>query len=255
MSNIAKTSIKDPGFESEWSQNRKKDVKELFKVQAKKYDLHDDIIGLGMHRMWARQVMKSIGAFVAGRDEANLLDLGCGTGFIAFRVAQKYSNIDIDGFDITEEMIEVAKQRQDKYFANRKMNFWVGDAEIPYGQDKYDVITTCFAFRNYANKALATENIFKALKPGGMLVIQEMTKPEHQPMRGIYLFALKNFLPVIGKIIGVAPASPQYLYKTVMLMPKNKDVKTLLEEKGFSNVSYKSMSFGIGTVIVGYKPA
>ena len=252
---MTETFIKDPGLDSDWAQKRKKDVVELFSVQAKNYDLHDDIIGLGVHRLWARQLIKEIDRFMHGREHADMLDLGCGTGFIAFRVAKRYEDIDIDGFDLSPEMIEVAAERHKKYFPNRKMKFWVGDAEIPYAQDKYDMITTCFAFRNYANKAIAIENIYEALKPGGMLVIQEMTKPEHQPIRGMYLFALKNFLPVIGKIIGVAPASPQYLYKTVVLMPKNKDVKALLEEKGFKDVSYKSMSFGVGTVVVGYKPA
>jgi len=255
MNDAVKASIKDPGFESEWSQNRKKDVKKLFQVQAKNYDLHDDIIGLGMHRLWARRLMKLVGDFISEREQVDLLDLGCGTGFIAFRVAQKHPSINIDGFDITPEMIEVASERRKRYFPDRNINFWVGDAEIPYGQEKYDIITTCFAFRNYANKVLAVENIYRALKPGGLLAIQEMTKPEHQPMRGIYLSALKNFLPIIGRIIGVAPASPHYLYNTVLLMPKNKEVKTLLEEKNFVNVAYKSMSFGMGTVITAYKPS
>ena len=119
--------------------------------------------------------------------------------------------------------------------------------------EKYDIITTCFAFRNFANKSLAVENVFQALKPGGIFIIQDMTKPERGLFRKLYLFALKNMLPVVSKILGIAKTSPGYLYNTVMLMPKNKDIKTLLESKGFTDVYYKSLSSGMGCLVVGYK--
>jgi len=245
--------IKDPGLESDWAKKRKKDVVELFSAQASKYDLHDDIIGLGVHRLWARRLEKEVKGFIAGRKSATMLDLACGTGFVAFRVARKHRNIDIDGFDITQEMVAVAKARKDKDFKDRNINFWVGDSEVPYGKEKYDIITTCFAFRNFANKSLAVENVFKALKPGGIFIIQDMTKPEKGYFKKIYLFALKNILPIVSRVLGIARTSPGYLYNTVMLMPKNKDIQSLLESKGFENVYFKSLSLSIGCIVVGFK--
>jgi len=246
-------SIKDPGLESEWAKRRKRDVVELFSAQAPKYDLHDDIIGLGIHRFWARRLQKEVSRFMAGRKSAKMLDLACGTGFITFRIAREHGNIDIDGFDITPEMVDVAKARKEKDFKKRNINFWVGDSEIPYGENKYDIITTCFAFRNFANKSLATENVFKALKPGGIFIIQDMTKPEKGLFKKLYLFALKNMLPVVSWVLGIAKSSPGYLYNTVMLMPKNEDIKLLLESKGFKNVYFKSLSLGMGCIIAGRK--
>lgn len=246
--------IKDPGLESDWAKKRKQDVVELFGAQAPKYDLHDDIIGLGIHRLWAKQLEKEVSCFMASRKSAKMLDLACGTGFITFRIARKYRSIDIDGFDITPEMVAIAKARKEKGFKDRNINFWVGDSEIAYGRQKYDIITTSFAFRNFANKSLAVENVFQALKPGGMFIIQDMTKPEKGFFRKIYLFALKNMLPILSRVLGIAQSSPGYLYNTVMLMPKNKDIKLLLESKGFENVYFKSLSLGIGCIIVGYRP-
>ncbi len=190
---------------------------------------------------------------MAARKSATMLDLACGTGFIAFRIARKHHNIDIDGFDITPEMVAVAKARKDKDFKERNINFWVGDSEVPYGKEKYDIITTCFAFRNFANKSLAAENVFQALKPGGIFIIQDMTKPEEGIIRKIYLFALKNMLPIVSRVLGIARSSPGYLYNTVMLMPRNEDIKMLLESKGFQNAYFKSLSLGMGCIIVGFK--
>ncbi|MEE8582516.1 MAG: class I SAM-dependent methyltransferase [Dehalococcoidales bacterium] len=202
MSSVADTPIRDPGLDSPEARQRKRYMVKLFGFQAPKYDFHDDVIGLGIHRWWARDISKVVGEFMRGRSSARMLDLACGTGFVTFNVAKRFGNIDIDGFDISPEMVAVARQRQKMGFKDRNIEFWVGDAELPCGEGRYDIVTTCFAFRNFANKSLATENVFKALKPGGVFIIQDMTKPERQPLRAVYLFALKYLLPIPSKILG-----------------------------------------------------
>lgn len=254
MNSIAEKPIKDPGLDSPEAKQRKSRMVELFGVQAKNYDLHDDLIGMGVHRWWARDINREMKAFMKGRPRANMLDLACGTGFVTFRVAKKFPNIDIDAFDISPEMVEVAKERHQDGFKERKINLWVGDAELPFGDKKYDVVTNCFAFRNFMNKALAAENVFKALKPGGIFILQDMTKPEHQPFRWLYTFALKYLLPIPSRIIGTEKKAPRYLYNSVMLMPRNAEIKATLESKGFTDVHFKSQSFGMGCIIVGRKP-
>jgi demethylmenaquinone methyltransferase/2-methoxy-6-polyprenyl-1,4-benzoquinol methylase len=257
----AEQHLQDPGFDSEAAKKRKAYMLELFGYQAPKYDLTDDIIGLGIHRRWVKDVLKVIGhykkdkPFGSVQDKSNLkmLDLACGTGFVTFNTARNFNDIDIDAFDLVPEMVEVAKKRYDRSFKGRPIKFWVGDSEVPYGENKYDVITTCFAFRNFANKNLAAKNVYKALKPGGMFIIQDMTKPEHQPMRGLYLFALKYMLPVAGFVLGTAKGSPRYLYNSVMLLPKNTDIANILTDNGFKDVWHKYQSGGMGTVVVGYK--
>lgn len=236
-------------------QKKKKDVLSLFNAQAKKYDLHDDIIGLGIHRRWFKEMLKPISNFLNGKKQVKMLDLACGTGFVTFNVAHSFDNVEIDAFDITPAMIEVAKERQAKSPTASRLNFWVGDSEVPYGEEKYDLITTCFAFRNFANKRLAIKNVYDALKPGGVFVIQDMTKPEHQPFRGIYTFALNHLLPIPSFVLGIKKTSPKYLYRTVMLMPKNADIELLLKEEGFKSISSKYLSLGMGCIICGEKPA
>lgn len=254
MNGIVETHIKDPGLDSEEAQRRKQYMVELFDYQAKSYDFHDDIIGMGVHRRWVRDITKVVKRFMQGRTRARMLDLACGTGFVTFSVARRFDNIDIDGFDISPEMVAVASRRLENGFEDRGINLWVGDAELACGENKYDIVTTCFAFRNFANKSLAAENVFRALKPGGIFIIQDLTKPEHQPLKGIYLFAMKYLLPIPARILGTEKRAPRYLYDSVVLMPANAVIKKLLENRGFESVSYKSQSFGIACLVVGYKP-
>src|SRR5208283_908579 len=165
--------VRDPGFDSEEAKKRKKYMVDLFVVQAKNYDFHDDVYGLYAHRLWVRTMLKVIRIFMRGKSHADMLDLGCGTGFVTYNVARNFDNIDIESFDLSPDMIKVAKERYDKGFKGRNIKFWVGDAEVPFGAAKYDIVTTSFAYRNYANKNLATENVFRALKPGGVFIIQD----------------------------------------------------------------------------------
>ncbi|AKG52948.1 ubiquinone/menaquinone biosynthesis methyltransferase UibE [Dehalogenimonas sp. WBC-2] len=249
----AEKHLVDPGFESEAAKKRKAYMLELFGYQAPKYDLHDDIIGMGIHRRWVKDVLKIIGHYKKDKDKLKMLDLACGTGFVTFNTARNFNDIEIDAFDLVPEMVGVAKKRHAKSFKERKINFWVGDSEVPYGENKYDIITTCFAFRNFANKNLAAQNVYQALKPGGIFIIQDMTKPERQPLRGLYLFALKYLLPVAGTILGTAKGSPRYLYNSVMLLPKNTDIARIMTDNGLVDVWHRYQSGGMGTVVVGYK--
>jgi len=254
VKSIPETYLKDPGIDSEAARKRKKYMVDLFVRQAEKYDFHDDVYGLYAHRFWVRHLLSVVKDFMKNKSGAKMLDLACGTGFVTFNVAGRHENIEIDGFDLSPDMLKVANKRKEKGFKERNINFWVGDSEIPYGENKYDIITTSFAWRNFVNKNLATENVFRALKPGGVFIIQDLTKPEHQPLKGLYLFYMKNILPVITRILGTEKSADEWLLKSVRMMPKNSEIKAMLESQGFEKVYYKSLSFGIACVIVGYKP-
>ncbi len=254
MKSTVAAPIKDPGLDSEEARQRKKYMVDLFVVQARNYDFHDDVYGFYAHRFWVRSLLNVLKGFMQGRASARMLDLACGTGFVAFNVARQFSNIDIDGFDISPDMIAVAQERHQKVFRGRNINFWVGDAEVAYGENRYDIITTSFAFRNFVNKNLATENVFRALKPGGVFIIQDLTKPEHQPLKSLYLFYMKYILPIITRILGTEKTAAGWLLKSVRMMPKNSEIKSLLEGKGFTGVYYRSLTLGIACLIVGYKP-
>ncbi|MGI2336416.1 MAG: class I SAM-dependent methyltransferase [Dehalogenimonas sp.] len=246
--------VQDPGLESEEARKRKKYMVDLFVVQARNYDFHDDIYGLYAHRLWVRTMVKIIEKFMNGKQRADMLDMGCGTGFVTFNVARKLRNIDIESFDLSPDMVAVAKERYEKGFKGRNIKFWVADAEIPFGENKYDIVTTSFAYRNFANKNLATKNVFNALKPGGIFIIQDLTKPEKHPMKGLYAFYMKYILPIFARVLGTEKSAAGWLKKSTDFMPKNAQIQKILEDAGMVNCYYKSLSGGIACIIVGYKP-
>lgn len=254
MSSLAEAPIHDPGFDSEEAHKRKQYMVDLFVVQAKNYDFHDDVFGLYAHRFWMRTVLKIMGRFLKDLKHVDMLDLACGTGFVTFNTARNFDNVDIEAFDISPDMLAVAKERYEKYFKGRNIKFWRGDAEVPFGEEKYDLVTTSFAYRNFANKGIATENVFNALKPGGLFIIQDLTKPERHPMRGLYIFYMKYILPVLTGILGTEKSAARWLYKSAMMMPTNGQIVKLMESKGFEKCQYKSLSLGIACVIWGFKP-
>ena len=120
---------------------------DLFVRQAKNYDFHDDIYGFYAHRLWVRSLLKVVKDFMRSKKQADMLDLACGTGFVTYNIASRYENIDIDGLDLSPHMLEVAKERKEQGFKNRNIKFWVGDSEVPFGENKYDIITVSFAWR------------------------------------------------------------------------------------------------------------
>ena len=248
------TPVKDPGFDSDEARKRKKYMVDLFVVQAKNYDLHDDIYGFYAHRFWVRTMVKIIQKFMHGKKRADMLDMGCGTGFVTYNVARKMHNIDIESFDLSPDMIKVAEQRYAKGFKGRKIKFWVADAEVPFGKNKYDIVTTSFAYRNFANKHLATKNVFNALKPGGIFIIQDLTKPEKHPMKGLYAFYMKYILPIVAKILGTEKSAAGWLKKSTDMMPANAQIQKILEDNGMVNCYYKSLTGGIACIVVGFKP-
>jgi|GEM_PF-678762 len=254
VKSIPETYTEDPGFDSEAAKKRKQYMVDLFVKQAKNYDFHDDIYGLYAHRFWMKQTMKIIDRHFVNYDKVQMLDLACGTGFVTFNVAKKHDKVDIDAFDISPDMLEVAKARKEKSFPERNIKIWHGDSEVPFGENKYNIVTVSFAWRNFANKNLATKNVFNALKPGGVFIIQDLTKPEGNPMKGLYMFYMKRILPIMTAILRTEKSADEWLLKSVVMMPKNADIMKILEHAGFENVQSRYMSFGIACLVWGYKP-
>jgi demethylmenaquinone methyltransferase/2-methoxy-6-polyprenyl-1,4-benzoquinol methylase len=254
VKSIPETYLEDPGFESEAAKRRKQYMVDLFVKQAKNYDFHDDVYGLYAHRFWMRQAMKVIDKQVAGKENVQMLDLACGTGFVTFKAAKRYPSIKIDAFDLSPDMLNVTKARKEKFFPDRDIKIWQGDSEVPFGENKYDLITVSFAWRNFANKNLATKNVFNALKPGGLFIIQDLTKPERNPIKGLYLFYMKRILPIFTRILGTEKSADEWLLKSVIMMPKNAEIAEILKTAGLTDVKWKSMSFGIACLVWGYKP-
>ncbi|OFW88316.1 MAG: hypothetical protein A2794_04880 [Alphaproteobacteria bacterium RIFCSPHIGHO2_01_FULL_40_8] len=263
-------------------------VKEVFSGVAKKYDLMNDLMSAGIHRIWKNEMVKEIQtqsflmkestrmrdlsqtqSFLTkestrmrdlppirgdGGVVIKLIDVAGGTGDIAFRIAKKNPRAEIDVVDVNQEMLDVGKARAIDLNLFSKINFTCCDGENLCFDDKtFDFFTIAFGIRNFTNIDKALLEAYRVLKPGGKFICLEFSKVNDYFLQKIYDFYSFKAIPKIGEIVLNDRASYQYLVESIRKFPPQKEFKKMIEKAGFKNVSYRNLSFGIAAIHTGTK--
>lgn len=244
------------GFKTVGENQKSSLVKDVFNSVASKYDVMNDLMSAGMHRIWKDRMVKEI-KFDQSQDY-KALDVAGGTGDIAFRILKKAHSenvkINIEVADINEEMLKVGKDRAIDQNHFKDLNFNVCDGEkLPYENDSFDYYTIAFGIRNFTNIQNGLNEAFRVLKPGGKFICLEFSKVNSLPLAKLYDFYSFKAIPKIGKIVAKDESSYQYLVESIRKFPNQENFKKMIETAGFSNVSYQSLNFGIVAIHVGYK--
>lgn len=241
------------GFKPAQPDERTGLVRDVFESVAPRYDLMNDLMSLGIHRLWKRAFVRHIGP--KARD--HILDLAGGTGDIAFlmeRARGAYQGPPITICDINPAMLEVGKARAlDKGFHNAVQ--WVeGNAEaLPFKDNSFDIITIAFGLRNVTRLGAALSEALRVLKPGGRfycLEFSHMAAPLWQKIYDRYSFTL---LPWLGDKVAGDRAAYQYLAESIRAFPKQEALCTLMRDAGFVGVCYRNFSLGIAALHEGVK--
>ena len=229
-------------------------VKNIFSNVAKKYDLMNDLMSAGTHRLWKNSMIKHIDFF----DNIKIIDVAGGTGDIAFRIAktahEKNLNFQIEVVDINPQMLEVGRSRAvDKnLFAN--LNFLENDGEnLSFADESFDVFTIAFGIRNFTNIDKGLKEAFRVLKKGGKFICLEFSKVEDIFLQKIYDTYSFKIIPKIGEIVLKDQNSYQYLVESIRKFPDQESFKKLIENAGFSRVSYQNLTFGACAIHYGFK--
>ena len=233
------------------SKDIKKDgVEKIFTKVSDNYDLMNDMMSIGMHRLWKRSFI----------DTANIqkddicLDLAAGTGDIAKLIAQKVSKKSIYLCDQNKEMIEKAKERSINEGFFNKCHFEVSSAEkLPFKDEQFDHVFISFGFRNFSDKSKSLLEIKRVLKEAGVLHILEFSKVENKTFSKIYDFYSYNFIPLLGQAISGDKKSYDYLVKSIRTHENQEDMLQLLSEAGFKDNNYENMFNGIVSLHRGRK--
>lgn len=217
-------------------------VRDLFANVSSKYDLMNDCMSVGLHRIWKKDFIKHI----ALRPNMQVLDLAGGTGDIAIGLCanKKYLNPTITVCDLTFDMLQEGKRK-----ANNKgfftLNWHNGNAEqLPYLDNYFDIVTIAFGLRNVANKAKAMQEMARVLKPGGTLYCLEFSPVESALSHMYDLYSFK-ILPLIGKVVADNRDAYQYLAESIRTFPNADDLKNMFKNNGFKSCNFKKMSAGI----------
>jgi SAM-dependent methyltransferase len=229
-------------------------VKNIFSNVAKKYDLMNDLMSAGTHRLWKNNMINSIDFF----DNIKIIDVAGGTGDIAFRIAKKAQeknlNYQIEVVDINTQMLEVGRSRAIDMNLFSHLNFVENDGEnLKFADESFDVFTIAFGIRNFTNIDKGLQEAHRVLKKGGKFICLEFSKVEDIFLQKIYDTYSFKIIPKIGEVILKDHDSYQYLVESIRKFPDQKSFKKLIENAGFSRVGYQNLTFGACAIHWGFK--
>ena len=238
------------GYQDVSPEEKTQKVGEVFDSVAGNYDVMNDVMSLGMHRLWKRHFVHLANI----RPHFNILDLAAGTGDISALLAPKIGdNGSITLCDPNGAMLEHGRQRMVDKGLLKNLHYVQAKAEaLPYQENYFDRITLAFGLRNFTDKDQALRAIFSLLKPGGQLLILEFSKPQKW-MQGLYDTYSFNLLPRMGKVIAKDADSYQYLAESIRKHPDQQTLQGMLEKAGFEQCDYMNLTGGVVCIHRGYK--
>lgn len=221
----------------------------MFDNIAPKYDFLNHFLSLGIDKLWRKKAIRILSNYESG----NILDVATGTGDFAI-AALKLNPRKIIGFDISEQMLNVGRQKVKRLGLDGLIEFKKGDSEaMPFSDKQFDAITVAFGVRNFENLDRGLKEFYRVLKNDGVVIILEFSKPKHFPMKQLYLFYFFGILPLIGRLISKDSSAYSYLPESVMAFPDDLKFLSVLRDAGFSRTKQKRLSLGIATIYIGQK--
>ncbi len=239
------------GFETVDVEEKAKRVRGVFDSVASNYDLMNDIMSMGIHRIWKRFAVDLAGV----RRGQKVLDLASGTGDLAARFS---GLVGADGqvvmSDINAAMLAEGRKRMvdDGHIGNVQYA-QINAQALPFADNTFDCITIGFGLRNVTDKQMALNSIYNALKPGGRLMVLEFSHPTSKPLQSLYDIYSFRLLPLMGKFVARDEDSYRYLAESIRMHPDQDTLKEMMVEAGFEDCDYHNLTGGIVAVHRGFK--
>ena len=226
-------------------------VREVFNSVAQRYDLMNDLMSAGLHRLWKRVAIETI----AIRPGMQILDLASGTGDLARAMSHRTGP---DGHvvlaDINDQMLRVGRDRCIDNGELKGLSWCQCDAEmLPYPSESFNRVTIGFGLRNVTDKETALKEMYRVLKPGGKALVLEFSKPISAPLSQIYDVYSFSVLPVMGQLVAQDKESYQYLAESIRKHPDQEALATMMRSTGFESVTYQNLTGGVVAIHVGAK--
>lgn len=222
----------------------------VFSRVASRYDLMNDLMSAGAHRLWKAAMMD----WLAPRDGQRLLDVAGGTGDIAFRFLERAPSASVTVCDMTEAMLTEGRHRAEAARLASRLDWVVGDAmALPFADGTFDRYTISFGIRNVTRIGDALAEAFRVLRPGGRLMVLEFSQLPVPALQWLYDRYSFNVIPPLGAAVANDRESYQYLVESIRKFPDQQRFADMIREAGFSRVQYRDLSFGIAALHSGWK--
>ncbi|MEM9845744.1 MAG: bifunctional demethylmenaquinone methyltransferase/2-methoxy-6-polyprenyl-1,4-benzoquinol methylase UbiE [Pseudomonadota bacterium] len=238
------------GFEEIPEAEKADRVRGVFGSVAGRYDIMNDVMSAGVHRLWKDAMMD----WLAPRRGQTLLDVAGGTGDIAFRFLKRAGEGHATVLDLTEDMLIEGRQRAESEALGSQLDWVVGDAmALPFEDNSFDVYTISFGIRNVTRPEEALSEAYRVLKPGGRLMVLEFSQIPNDLMQRVYDVYSFNIIPRMGQAIAGDRDSYQYLVESIRRFPDQPTFLTMIEAAGFDQSKYRNLSLGIACLHSGWK--
>ncbi len=252
MSEKPQDNTTDFGFRQIPAEEKVRHVADVFHSVAGKYDLMNDLMSGGIHRLWKRITIERSGV----RTGQVILDIAGGTGDLT----RKFSRLvgpsgKVVLADINDSMLKVGRDKLINSGTAGNVEYVQANAEaLPFADNTFDVITIAFGLRNVTDKDAALRSMQRVLKPGGKLMVLEFSKTQNIALTKMYDFYSFNILPQMGKLIANDAESYRYLAESIRMHPDQETLKDMMEEAGLVNCRYENMTGGVVALHTGIKP-
>ncbi|MCX8084469.1 MAG: bifunctional demethylmenaquinone methyltransferase/2-methoxy-6-polyprenyl-1,4-benzoquinol methylase UbiE [Calditerrivibrio sp.] len=225
-------------------EDKSKQIQKMFDNIAPKYDLLNRLLSFRRDVYWRKKAISLLNI----KDDMLILDLACGTGDMTVELKKKYKSIKVIGTDFSKNMLDLAKSKvNNAALVNGDAHF------LPFKDQTFDRVMIAFGFRNVVRKDVGLIEIYRVLKPGGVLCILEFSQPEGTLFSKIYRLYFLKILPLIGGLISGNRSAYSYLPESVYQFPNKTDYKTMITNAGFRRVDFNYMTFGICNAAICYK--
>jgi len=231
---------------------KKEKIRQMFDGIAPDYDRLNHLMSLGVDRTWRSRALRRI---VTPGQTQEILDIACGTGDFSLAIARRmHPGSHVTGLDLSAGMLAVMQDKVEKAGLAERISCLQGDSEdLPFPDGSFDVVTIAFGIRNFEHREAALREILRVLRPGGRLVILELSVPENRLLRGCYNLYFMHFVPWIGGLVSGDKAAYRSPPASVQQFPGRREWTATMERCGYTDVRHKAFTLGLCRMYVGEK--
>ncbi len=229
---------------------KEKQVEGMFNRIAPAYDSYNYLTSFGIDHLWRRRGIRALKPFAPQR----ILDVATGTGDLAILAAKKLHPQEVLGVDISDQMMEVGRKKVEKRNLSQTIHFQREDCtQLTLCDNQFDAVMASFGIRNFQNLDQALKEMLRVLRPGGHLMLLELSQPQHFPMRQLFAFYSHSVMPFLGAIISKDRKAYSYLTQSIEAFPQGEEMQKILTQAGFRDVKWERLTMGICTFYIATK--